>query len=111
MHNILKGNFFTPVKPAPEEFLEILASGNSGTFRIERIVSQGHVSPPDFWYDQDEWELAAVLQGSAELEFTDCKISLSSGDWLIIPEHVKHRVIFTSSEPQCIWLTVFWRKS
>ncbi|MBQ9582012.1 MAG: hypothetical protein IJR21_06540, partial [Synergistaceae bacterium] len=44
-----------------EEFIEILSRQNN--FRIERIVSQGHVSPKDFWYDQDEFEWVAVLQG------------------------------------------------
>ncbi|MBQ7219552.1 MAG: cupin domain-containing protein [Synergistaceae bacterium] len=106
---MLKGNLFSPVSPAPEEFTEILASGNSDTFRIERIVSQGHVSPPGFWYDQDESEFAAVLQGSAELEFSDGKISMSSGDWVIIPEHERHRVTYTSINPPCVWLAVFWK--
>ena len=65
--NLMRGNLFTPVTPAPEEFLEVLASGKAEAFRIERIVSHGHISPPDFWYDQDELEFVAVLQGSAEL--------------------------------------------
>ena len=109
MHNtqIIMGNLFTHVAPAPEEFLEILASGKSDTFRIERIVSHGHVSPPDFWYNQDEWEFVVVLQGNAELEFSDGKFAINVGDWLIIPEHVRHRVTFTSSEPDCVWLAVF----
>ena len=108
---MINGNLFNPVSPAPQEFLEILASGKSDTFRIERIVSHGHISPPDFWYDQDEWEFVAVLQGNSELEFPDEKFAMNAGDWVIIPAHVKHRVSFTSTMPPCVWLAVFARKS
>ena len=124
-----KGNLFTPVTRSDEEFVEILTSNRttntgqnntsnrttgqaqkSGQVRIERIVSEGHVSPPEFWYDQNEWEYAAVLQGSAELETLNGKIWLDSGDWVMIPEHEKHRVSYTSSEPPCVWLAVFWKE-
>jgi len=42
----------------PNELFSILAESSS--VRIERIVSDGHASPDDFWYDQDENE--RVLQ-------------------------------------------------
>ena len=106
-------NLFTPVKKTPEEFLEVLFKNNlnyldkDSAVRIERIVSQGHVSPEDFWYDQDEGEWVAVLQGEAELEFKDYKIKLNSGDYIFIKPHELHRVIYTSSQPQCVWLAVF----
>ena len=102
-----KGNLFTPVTRTDEEFVEILKSGHSRKMRIERIVSEGHVSPAGFWYDQSEWEYVAVLQGSAELETETGKISLNPGDWVMIPEHERHRVSYTSSEPPCVWLAVF----
>ena len=116
-------NLFEPVdfSKKPEEFIEILFNNNNkldeflpqvrllkqGGMRIERIVSQGHVSPKDFWYDQDEGEWVAVLQGEAELEFKDYKIKLNSGDYIFIKPHELHRVIYTSSQPQCVWLAVF----
>ena len=100
-------NLFEPVdfSKKPEEFIEILFNNNVN--RIERIVSQGHVSPEDFWYDQAEGEWVAVLQGDAELEFKDYKIKLNSGDYIFIKPHELHRVIYTSSQPQCVWLAVF----
>lgn len=108
MKEIIKtGNLFSPVKKSDDEYLEILMSGASSSLRVERIVSQGHKSPSDFWYDQNECEFAAVIQGSAVLEFEDGKLTMNAGDWVIIPEHVRHRVDFTSEEPQCVWLTVF----
>lgn len=39
--------------------------------RIERIVSYGHASPPDFWYDQAEGEWVLLLAGAARLRFAD----------------------------------------
>ena len=89
-----------------EEFFETLAAG--GGVRVERIVSEGHVSPDGFWYDQDEWEWVAVLQGSAELDFEGRKsVSLRAGQWVLIPAHARHRVAATSMAPQCVWLAVF----
>ncbi|MBQ7151106.1 MAG: cupin domain-containing protein [Synergistaceae bacterium] len=106
---ITRGNFFEleNYQRAPEEFLEVLTSG-TGPVRIERIISEGHVSPPDFFYDQDESEFVAVLQGEAAIEFQSKTLKFFKGDWLIIPPHEKHRVIYTSSDPKCIWLTVFF---
>ena len=43
-----------------DEIVDVLAEGRSG--RIEPIVSTGHASPPDFWYDQEEHEWIAVLR-------------------------------------------------
>ena len=101
-----RGSLFEAVHPAPEEFTEVLKSGQ---VRIERIVSHGHVSPPGFWYDQDDWEYVAVLQGSAQLETKSEHFTMNAGDWVLIPAHERHRVIYTSTEPPCVWLAVFGR--
>ncbi|MDR2522191.1 MAG: cupin domain-containing protein [Synergistaceae bacterium] len=91
------------------EFLQTLWAGRD--VRVERIVSSGQVSPPGFWYDQDEDEWAALLQGRAELEYEDgSQASLTRGDWLLIPAGRRHRVTFTSKEPLCVWLAVFARQ-
>jgi cupin 2 domain-containing protein len=94
----------------PDElFTELL---NQPGIRIERIVSAGHKSDPDFWYDQDEQEWVCLIQGEAELEFQDrSKHKLLTGDTLLIPAHQKHRVSFTSTEPQCIWLAIFFGRT
>ena len=112
------GSLFDPVIRGEAEFLEILETfdipgdgevGKSALgLRIERIVSEGHVSPEGFWYDQDEPEWVALLQGTAELEFEDGRrYPMGAGDWLAIPAHERHRVAHTSSDPPCIWLAVF----
>lgn len=90
-----------------EEFTEILSQGKN--LRIERIVSSGQVSEGNFWYDQNEHEFVMVLQGEAKILFEDKEEQLlCQGDYLIIPSHKKHRVSYTSTEPKCIWLAVFF---
>lgn len=77
--------------------------------RIERIVSQGHASPPEFWYDQTEDEWVLLIQGAARLRFDDELVELKPGDFLNIPAHRKHRVEWTTPDQHTIWLAVFYR--
>jgi cupin 2 domain-containing protein len=97
---------FSLPKSADEERLEELCRSKS--FRIERIVSDSHVSPAGFWFDQLEDEWVLVVQGEAEISLLDPDetIHLSPGDWLMIHAHRKHRVEATSREPVTIWLAV-----
>ena len=93
-----------PVLPAVE--LSTTLTENE-IVRIERIVSTGQTTD---WYDQNEGEFVVLLQGTATLEFEEgITQELSSGDTLIIPPHKRHRVKFTSHEPPCVWLCVFWK--
>jgi len=96
--------FDLPEIPLSEELTTVLAESES--CRIERIVSAGQTSD---WYDQDETEFVALLQGNAEIEYGDGKtVALSSGDTLLIKSHEKHRVSYTSTNPPCIWLCIFY---
>jgi len=80
-----------------DEIVDVLAEGRS--VRIERIVSNGHSSPPDFWYDQDEHEWIAVLQGEAMLELPgEVAVRMRPGDTRLIRAHQKHRVAWTSPD-------------
>lgn len=91
-----------------EELNEILAQGEH--IRIERIVSTGQTSPPDFWYDQPEHEWVTVLQGEAKLRFEHEPdlLHMKPGDHTLIPAHKKHRVEWTSEEITTVWLALFW---
>jgi len=87
-----------------EEVTAILTENEN--IRIERIVSTGQVSG---WYDQTETEFVILLEGSAVIEYDNGEsFDMSKGDTLLIEPHKKHRVSFTSSEPPCIWLCVFF---
>ena len=78
--------------------------------RIERIVSLGHASPPDFWYDQAEHEWVAVLSGAAQIRLAepDEIIELKPGGFVNIAAHRKHRVEWTTPDEPTIWLAVFY---
>ena len=91
----------------PAELTETLVAASS--VRIERIVSHGHASPDDFWYDQPEHEWVVVLQGAARLRFDDEVRKLGPGDYVNIPAHRRHRVEWTTPDEPTVWLAVFYR--
>jgi cupin 2 domain-containing protein len=91
----------------PAELVETLA-GNAHV-RIERIVSTGHASEAGFWYDQPEHEWVVVLQGTARVEFEQETLALSAGDYVLIPAHRRHRVVWTTPDEPTVWLAVFFR--
>jgi len=95
-------------KQLPEELVTVLAENQC--VRIERIVSTGHRSADNFWYDQDEDEWVVVLKGGAKLGFEDAKsVHLGPGDHVLIPAHQKHRVEWTTPTEPTVWLAVFYR--
>ena len=99
--------FDLPPLPLPEEWTTVLAQ--NGNIRIERIISTGQISD---WYDQTETEFVVLLEGSAVIEYSAQKsIALSKGDTLLIEPHERHRVAFTSSNPPCVWLCIFYKCS
>ena len=104
----MSGNFFANV-PAqlPQELVETVLAAES--VRIDRIVSLGHTSPEDFWYDQPDNEWVLLLQGEARVQFEDRTAHLKPGDHLNISAHERHRVEWTSPHEPTIWLAVFYR--
>jgi len=104
-----KGNIYSNVPDRmPEEIIETLA--DSGKVRIERIISDAHSSPEEFWYDQDENEWVLLLEGSAGLRFEESGevLVLKPGDWVDIAAHVRHRVEWTDAKQKTVWLAVFY---
>ncbi len=104
-HNLFDG---IPAE-LPEELCTTLHE--SRAVRIERIVSRGHVSPPGFWYDQDDDEWVLLLQGGAAVEFADRPepVELQPGSYLHVPAHVKHRVASTKATEKTVWLAIHYR--
>jgi cupin 2 domain-containing protein len=106
----ISGNLFagpeTSGNPG-EHFEELLV--RSG-FRVERIVSTGQASPPDFWYDQNVAEWVVLLSGAAELQFEDeaTPRKLAPGDWIDIPAHRRHRINWTDPSQPSIWLAIHY---
>jgi cupin 2 domain-containing protein len=100
-----------PADLSGELFEPILAAD---AVRIERIVSLGHTSAEEFWYDQDESEWVVVLAGAARV-ICDSPggeprtVWLSPGDHLNIPAHTRHRVAWTDPDQATIWLAIFYK--
>ncbi|MDX2231072.1 MAG: cupin domain-containing protein [Leptolyngbyaceae cyanobacterium bins.349] len=89
------------------EVFEAIAESN--TVKIERIVSQGHTTPTDEWYDQDCQEWVIVLQGEAALTFeSGDTVHLTPGCYLNIAAHQRHRVTWTDPTQVTIWLAVHY---
>ena len=95
-----------PAELNQELFQDIICKDG---IKIQRIVSQGKATQDDKWYKQENDEWVIVLQGEATLSFEDdLNIKLNSGDYINIPAHKKHKVSWTSSDEQTIWLVVHY---
>ncbi|WP_300271900.1 cupin domain-containing protein [Halomonas sp.] len=102
-HNI----FALPPGIMEAEQFDALAAGKD--VRIERIVSQGHASPEEDWYDQPQHEWVTVLQGRAVLALASGEeVALGPGDHLTIPAHCRHRVKWTDPQQATVWLAVHY---
>ena len=104
---VRRGNIYQDLPPTGEdESFETLLTCEA--FRLERIVSTGHTSPKDEWFDQTQDEWVVLLQGEAQLLFEGDldPIDLRPGDWIEIPAHQRHRVERTQKEPRTIWLAL-----
>jgi cupin 2 domain-containing protein len=100
-------NLFSDIPEAlPQELVQSLLLASS--LRIQRIVSRGHISDKDFWYDQNEHEWVLLVAGSARLQLEDRIVELKTGDFINIPAHIKHRVDWTDPDQTTIWLAVFY---
>jgi cupin 2 domain-containing protein len=104
----VRPNFFTDlVKAGRDELFETVLNG--AAFRVERIVSRGHASPPDFWYDQPEDEWVLLLTGAARLRFEgDEPVELKPGQHIHIPAHARHRVEWTDPDQATVWLAIHY---
>ena len=102
----MKSNIFNNIpEELKEELFEELISKNN--LKIERIVSYGHTTKENEWYDQDSDEWVILLQGKAIISFeNEDDVELHTGDYLNIPAHKKHRVSWTQPKQETIWLAV-----
>lgn len=111
MTRVESGNLLDAIAPrAVDEELTTLLAGDS--VRIERIVSHGHLTPDDAWYDQDWGEWVLLVEGSAELLFEHeaAPRRLRAGDYVRIPPHARHRVTATDPDRPTVWLAVHFRE-
>lgn len=97
--NLLK---IAPSNGGDELFEDILARPG---LRVERIVSRGHITPPDQPYRQDRDEWVLLLEGNARLRLEGRdEITLETGAHLLIPAGTRHWVTHTADPT--IWLAL-----
>jgi len=90
-----------------EELFETLIAKDS--VKIQRIVSEAHITPEGEWYDQTDNEWVMLLKGCAIITFEDEEeVKLKTGDFLNIPAHKRHRVSWTSEDEKTVWLAVHY---
>lgn len=97
-----------PAQPPEQEWFQTLLQRPG--IHIERIVSFGHASPPDFWYQQTQDEWVLLLSGSAQLRFADeaQARTLQPGDFVEIAAQRRHRVDATASGQASVWLAIHY---
>ena len=107
--SMIKKNIFENIpSETPDELVEIISETRD--IKIERIVSKGHSSDSESWYDQDKNEYVLLIGGSAGLRFEGEKeiLIMKPGDYVTIPAHMKHRVEWTDPGQETIWLAVYY---
>ena len=86
-----------------KEIVEILKENEN--VKIEKIISTGQTTD---WMEQEKEEFVMLIQGEAIIEYKNKKQELRAGDTVIIKKNEKHRVAYTSENPCCIWICVFY---
>ena len=105
--NPVNSNIFKNIPDQlPEELIECIFKRDN--IQIERIISKGHITPAEQWYDQDGDEWVMLIQGQAIIlyEKDHQTFHLNAGDYLLIPAHTRHRVEWTTPGLHTIWLAV-----
>ncbi|HXZ83696.1 MAG TPA: cupin domain-containing protein [Acidimicrobiales bacterium] len=69
---------------------------------IEQILSGELAAPIEFDQDHDEW--VVLVDGGAELEIDNERLSLDPGDWVFLPWHTPHRLV--RANPGTRWLAI-----
>ncbi len=92
----------------PDEMSETLLQATN--FRMERIISRGHVSPEGFWYEQAQAEWVMVIRGGAGLQFEESGriMEMGPGDHVNIPARCRHRVAWTAPDVETVWLAIHY---
>jgi cupin 2 domain-containing protein len=71
---------------------------------VEHILSGRVAGPVDYFAAHDEW--VVVLAGGALLEVGGEPVELATGDWVVLPADVPHRLVRV--DPGTRWLAVHY---
>ncbi|HNQ62953.1 MAG TPA: cupin domain-containing protein [Syntrophorhabdaceae bacterium] len=98
-------------KTDDDEYFETMLEANN--FKLERIISNGQITPCGQWYDQERDEWVVLLTGAAVIMFEDEAepIIMKPGDYINIPAHKRHRVEWTDQSQKTVWLALHYSLS
>lgn len=101
-------NLFSNLPDSTMEAFETLLQTKH--LKLERIVSSGQATPLGEWYDQDTDEWVILLSGSGGLRFEgdDECFMMNPGDYIHIPAHRRHRVEWTETKENTVWLALHY---
>ncbi len=105
----MKGHLFQDIPESlPEELFQTLI--HTGSVKVERILSRGHCSGDDEWYDQSWNEWVVLLSGAARLviDGQSAPVEMLPGDYLQLPAGTRHRVDWTAPDVSSVWLAVHY---
>ena len=100
-------NFFAKIpENLEEEYFEKLLKNEH--FSLERIISEGQITPIGTWLCEDTNEWVILLSGSAKIQFklSGSTLSLHPGDHFTIPAGTYHRVEWTDPNAKTVWLAM-----
>ena len=103
------GNLFErlPADLKDEVFESLIETAQ---LKVERIVSYGHASPDEFWYDQGQDEWVLLLKGAARIQVEGkAEQHLKPGSYINLPAHTRHRVSWTEPDTETIWLAIHYQ--
>ena len=94
-----------PANFKEEYFEEILSTED---FFLERIISEGQITPIGTWLCEDTNEWVILLSGAAKIQFklSGSTLSLHPGDHFTIPAGTYHRVEWTDPNAKTVWLAM-----
>lgn len=104
-----EGNFFKIPENLPGDFELFQSIISNENILVERIISTGQFTPENQWLEQEKNEWVIVLNGEAEIQIESEPVrKMLAGDYLLIPGNTRHRVVSTSSSPECVWLAIHY---
>ena len=110
MEKVIIKNIFDCVQQNISDEEIFIPLYKSPSVYIEKIVSTGQITPENEWLEDERQEWVMLLKGKAGIKFADSdEFELHEGDYFLIPAFTKHRVTFTSTEPECIWLAFYYK--
>jgi cupin 2 domain-containing protein len=99
---VLRRGRLRPSSDAPAEGEDTDTLAEAGGATVEQILSGRVATPVDYLASHSEW--IVVLNGRAALDVGGEHVGLATGDWVVLPAAVPHRLV--AVDHGTTWLAV-----